>query len=61
MDYKIYAVGQIAELLNNTIKKSFVVGENFSPSRAEVIENHLFDDEEVHLIKKKMLKILSEI
>lgn len=59
MDYKIYAVGQMAELLNNTIKKSYGVGESFS--RGEVLENHLFHDEEVQLIKKKFLKILSEI
>lgn len=58
MEEKIYAVGQIAELLNNTIKKEYQMIDH---SLQEVIVNHLFDKDEVQLIKKKFLKIISEI
>lgn len=58
MEEKIHAVGQIAELLNNTIKKEYQM---IDRSLQEVIVNHLFENDEVQLIKKKFLKIISEI
>lgn len=57
---KIHAVGQLSELLNRTMVEAMEVStEDYS--RRTVFHNILFSSDEVQLIKKKLLKLLTEI
>lgn len=57
-ELKLSALTEVAKLLNNTIKKQYEVVDF---QGQEVISNHLFKNEEVQLIKRKLLKIISEV
>lgn len=57
---KIHAVGQLSELLNRTMVEAMEIStEDYS--RKPVLHNILFSSDEVQLIKKKLLKLLTEI